>query len=202
MNPSGLRIGTPALTTRGLVEDDMREIAEVISVALSDRFEAERDGALGAHAGADGALSALSAARPPPRPSRAGRIRSGRCIASSQTGRACSRLAPCGQPLGDPGRRPSVGCSPSDRRDSLIAPPGRAPRRARSAPRSSSPPRGCRSRRAPGSPSRPAALPDPLRELADGQLGQAGRRRPAACPRSASSAPCASSVVACAIVIQ
>ena len=28
MNPSGLRIGTPALTTRGLVEDDMREIAE------------------------------------------------------------------------------------------------------------------------------------------------------------------------------
>ena len=36
MNPSGLRIGTPALTTRGLVEDDMREIAEVIAVALSD----------------------------------------------------------------------------------------------------------------------------------------------------------------------
>jgi glycine hydroxymethyltransferase len=43
MNPSGLRIGTPALTTRGLVEDDMREIAQVIAVALSDRFEAERD---------------------------------------------------------------------------------------------------------------------------------------------------------------
>jgi glycine hydroxymethyltransferase len=43
MNPSGLRIGTPALTTRGLVEDDLREIAEVISVALSDRFEAERE---------------------------------------------------------------------------------------------------------------------------------------------------------------
>jgi glycine hydroxymethyltransferase len=43
MNPSGLRIGTPALTTRGLVEDDMREIASVIAVALSDRFEAERD---------------------------------------------------------------------------------------------------------------------------------------------------------------
>ena len=42
MNPSGLRIGTPALTTRGLVEDDLREIAEVICVALSDRFEAER----------------------------------------------------------------------------------------------------------------------------------------------------------------
>ena len=43
MNPSGLRIGTPALTTRGMVEEDMREIAEVISVALSDRFDSERD---------------------------------------------------------------------------------------------------------------------------------------------------------------
>ena len=43
MNPSGLRIGTPALTTRGLVEDDMREIAAVIGTALSDRFEAERE---------------------------------------------------------------------------------------------------------------------------------------------------------------
>jgi glycine hydroxymethyltransferase len=43
MNPSGLRIGTPALTTRGLVEEDMREIAEVICAALSERFEDERD---------------------------------------------------------------------------------------------------------------------------------------------------------------
>jgi glycine hydroxymethyltransferase len=43
MNPSGLRIGTPALTTRGMVEEDMREIASVIATALSDRFEAERD---------------------------------------------------------------------------------------------------------------------------------------------------------------
>ena len=34
MNPSGLRIGTPALTTRGLLEDDMREIATVIATAL------------------------------------------------------------------------------------------------------------------------------------------------------------------------
>ncbi|MGH2975385.1 MAG: serine hydroxymethyltransferase [Solirubrobacterales bacterium] len=42
MNPSGLRIGTPALTTRGLVEDDLREIAEVICSALSDRFEPEK----------------------------------------------------------------------------------------------------------------------------------------------------------------
>jgi glycine hydroxymethyltransferase len=43
MNPSGLRIGTPALTTRGLVEDDMREIAQVIAAALSDDFESERE---------------------------------------------------------------------------------------------------------------------------------------------------------------
>jgi len=46
MNPSGLRIGTPALTTRGLDEEDMREIAQVICVALSDRFDSERDSLL------------------------------------------------------------------------------------------------------------------------------------------------------------
>jgi glycine hydroxymethyltransferase len=44
MNPSGLRIGTPALTTRGLLEDDMREIASVIATALGDDFESEKDG--------------------------------------------------------------------------------------------------------------------------------------------------------------
>ncbi len=42
MNPSGLRIGTPALTTRGMVEDDMSEIASVIATALSDDFEAQK----------------------------------------------------------------------------------------------------------------------------------------------------------------
>jgi glycine hydroxymethyltransferase len=47
MNPSGLRIGTPALTTRGLVEDDMREIAAVVAAALSDRFEDEKDSLAG-----------------------------------------------------------------------------------------------------------------------------------------------------------
>jgi glycine hydroxymethyltransferase len=43
MDPSGLRIGTPALTTRGLVEEDMREIAEVVAIALSEDFEAQKD---------------------------------------------------------------------------------------------------------------------------------------------------------------
>src|SRR5437763_3830345 len=51
MNPSGLRIGTPALSTRGLGEDDLREIADVVSVALSDRFEDEKP-ALRARTGA------------------------------------------------------------------------------------------------------------------------------------------------------
>jgi glycine hydroxymethyltransferase len=43
MNPSGLRIGTPALTTRGLVEGDMTEIATVIAAALGGDFESEKD---------------------------------------------------------------------------------------------------------------------------------------------------------------
>ncbi|MGZ5375804.1 MAG: serine hydroxymethyltransferase, partial [Solirubrobacterales bacterium] len=43
MNPSGLRIGTPALTTRGLVEDDMREIAKLIAAALGDDFEGQKE---------------------------------------------------------------------------------------------------------------------------------------------------------------
>jgi glycine hydroxymethyltransferase len=46
MDPSGLRIGTPALTTRGLVEDDMREIAEVIGAALGPDYESEKDSLL------------------------------------------------------------------------------------------------------------------------------------------------------------
>jgi len=46
MNPSGLRIGTAALTTRGLGEDDMREIAAVICAALSDGFDSDRSALL------------------------------------------------------------------------------------------------------------------------------------------------------------
>ena len=40
---TGLRIGTPALTTRGMREEEMREITEVICAALSERFEDDRE---------------------------------------------------------------------------------------------------------------------------------------------------------------
>ncbi len=42
MQASGLRIGTPALTTRGMVEDDMREIGEVIVQALAPGYDDSR----------------------------------------------------------------------------------------------------------------------------------------------------------------
>ena len=43
MNPSGLRIGTSALTTRGFEPEDMTEIAAIIAAALSDGFADQRE---------------------------------------------------------------------------------------------------------------------------------------------------------------
>ena len=40
---SGLRIGSPALATRGLRREDFLEIGEIIGVALGPQFEARRD---------------------------------------------------------------------------------------------------------------------------------------------------------------
>jgi glycine hydroxymethyltransferase len=39
MRASGLRIGTPALTTRGFVEEDLREVGQVICEALSPGYD-------------------------------------------------------------------------------------------------------------------------------------------------------------------
>lgn len=39
---SGIRLGTPAVTTRGFIEEDMQEVAELISMVIKD-FEGTRD---------------------------------------------------------------------------------------------------------------------------------------------------------------
>ncbi|MGA1212285.1 MAG: serine hydroxymethyltransferase [Solirubrobacterales bacterium] len=43
LNPSGLRIGTPALTTRGMAEPEMTEIGSIIAGALGEDFEAGQE---------------------------------------------------------------------------------------------------------------------------------------------------------------
>ena len=40
---SGIRLGTPAVTTRGFVEEDMKEVAELISLIIND-FDANKEG--------------------------------------------------------------------------------------------------------------------------------------------------------------
>src|SRR5580704_4292400 len=40
MKPSGIRIGTPALTTRGMQETEMRQVGKWISEALHERTDA------------------------------------------------------------------------------------------------------------------------------------------------------------------
>jgi len=46
MNPSGVRIGTPAVTTRGLKENEMKMIVEYIDAALQNKEDEEKLGAL------------------------------------------------------------------------------------------------------------------------------------------------------------
>jgi glycine hydroxymethyltransferase len=40
MKPSGIRIGTPALTTRGMKENEMRQVGRWIAEALNNRTDA------------------------------------------------------------------------------------------------------------------------------------------------------------------
>jgi glycine hydroxymethyltransferase len=40
MNPSGLRLGTPAVTTRGMKEKEMKQIVEFIDKALKNKDDA------------------------------------------------------------------------------------------------------------------------------------------------------------------
>ena len=39
--PGGIRVGTPAVTTRGMKEEEMLEIADLLAEALSNRSDAD-----------------------------------------------------------------------------------------------------------------------------------------------------------------
>ena len=41
MNPSGVRFGTPAITTRGMKEEEIKKIVEWINTAIEKRDEEE-----------------------------------------------------------------------------------------------------------------------------------------------------------------
>jgi glycine hydroxymethyltransferase len=43
MVTSGLRVGTPALATRGLQAEDFAEVGSIIATALTPEFDARRD---------------------------------------------------------------------------------------------------------------------------------------------------------------
>ncbi len=127
MNPSGLRIGTPALTTRGLGEDDMREIAEVIAVALSDRFEAERE-ALGERTRAlmeryplypQLAAPHAGLSRPPPPRGRCSELR------GAAAGDGCSTARTCTCPR-SAGKHDPAAARVEPKRPVDVAGPGRA----------------------------------------------------------------------------
>ena len=59
MEASGLRIGTPALATRGLQHEDFSEIGRILAVALTAGIRRARARARRARAGAGGALPAV-----------------------------------------------------------------------------------------------------------------------------------------------
>jgi glycine hydroxymethyltransferase len=40
---SGIRVGTPAATTRGLVEEDFIVVADIITAAIGDDFEEKKE---------------------------------------------------------------------------------------------------------------------------------------------------------------
>lgn len=42
MNPSGIRVGTPAATTRGMKEPEMQEIADIFVSALKNHTNEEK----------------------------------------------------------------------------------------------------------------------------------------------------------------